>query len=44
MGKDKKVRDGRVTFILVRGNGKEFIAREVAIGDVTGLLADAIAA
>ncbi|MCC7273441.1 MAG: 3-dehydroquinate synthase [Alphaproteobacteria bacterium] len=44
MGKDKKVRDGRVTFILTRGIGKAFVARDVAVADVTGLLADAIAA
>ncbi len=43
MGKDKKVKDGRVTFILARGIGKAFVARDVAIGDVTSLLADAIA-
>jgi 3-dehydroquinate synthase len=44
MGKDKKVKDGRITFILARGIGRAFVARDVAIGDVTTLLADAIAA
>jgi 3-dehydroquinate synthase len=44
MARDKKAKDGRVTFILARGIGQAFIARDVAIGEVTTLLADAIAA
>ncbi len=38
MGRDKKVRDGRLTFILARGIGQAFISREVAPGDVLALL------
>ncbi|MEX2453059.1 MAG: 3-dehydroquinate synthase [Rhodospirillaceae bacterium] len=44
MGHDKKVRDGRVTFILARGIGEAFIARDVDLGDVERLLAGRIAA
>ncbi|HYD29550.1 MAG TPA: 3-dehydroquinate synthase [Azospirillaceae bacterium] len=38
MGKDKKVKDGKITFILARGIGKSFIARDVATGDVRAVL------
>ncbi|WP_374444987.1 3-dehydroquinate synthase [Stella sp.] len=44
MAKDKKARNGRVTFILVRGIGQAFVARDVEIAAVTALLEDAIAA
>ncbi len=44
MRRDKKVRDGAITFILVRGIGKAFIARDVAPGEVETLLAGAAAA
>lgn len=44
MGHDKKVRDGRVTFILARGIGDAFVSREVNLDDVERLLKDAIAA
>ena len=44
MARDKKAKDGRITFILVRGIGQAFVARETAIGEVAALLADAIAA
>ncbi|MGE0723835.1 MAG: 3-dehydroquinate synthase [Alphaproteobacteria bacterium] len=44
MAKDKKVRDGRITFILARGIGKAFIARDVPSSAVAGILAEAIAA
>ncbi|BBK45097.1 3-dehydroquinate synthase [Allostella vacuolata] len=44
MARDKKAKDGRITFILVRGIGQAFVARETAIGEVATLLADAIAA
>ena len=44
MGHDKKVRDGRVTFILSRGIGEAFVSREVDLGDVERLLHNAIAA
>ena len=29
MGQDKKVRDGKLTFILVRGIGEAFVSRDV---------------
>ena len=44
MGRDKKVVDGKLTFILVRGIGKAFISREVAGDDVKAVLAAALAA
>ena len=42
MGKDKKVEAGRMTFILTRGIGRSFITRDVAVGDLRGLLEDAL--
>ena len=44
MAHDKKVRDGRVTFILARGIGDTFIARDVDLSDVERLLRGAVAA
>ncbi|CAN0051357.1 unnamed protein product [Discosporangium mesarthrocarpum] len=44
MGHDKKVQDGRVTFILARGIGDAFVARDVDLDDVERLLDDAVAA
>ncbi len=44
MGHDKKVKDGRVTFILVRGIGDAFIARDIDLAEVERLLAGRIAA
>lgn len=44
MGQDKKVRDGRLTFILVRGIGQAFITREVEAADVLAFLDREIAA
>jgi 3-dehydroquinate synthase len=44
MRQDKKVRDGRITFILARRIGDAFIARDVALSDVEALLESAIAA
>lgn len=44
MGKDKKVAGGRMTFILVRGIGKAFITRDVALDDVRAVLDAALAA
>ena len=41
---DKKVRDGRITFILARGIGDAFIADGVSLKDVEALLDNAIAA
>ena len=38
MGQDKKVRDGRLTFILVRNIGEAFITQDVAVDRVTELL------
>jgi 3-dehydroquinate synthase len=42
MGQDKKVRQGRLTFILARGIGKVFIEREADLGVVRGVLEDAL--
>jgi len=43
MYKDKKVKDGKLTFILARGIGEAFITREVALDDLRGLLDGALA-
>ena len=37
MGQDKKVRDGTLTLILVRGIGKAFVSRDVGAETVRGL-------
>lgn len=39
MGQDKKVRQGRLTFILVRGIGQAFVTREIARDKVRDFLA-----
>jgi 3-dehydroquinate synthase len=39
MGQDKKVREGRLTFILVRGIGEAFITRDVEPAQVRDFLA-----
>lgn len=44
MGQDKKVRDGRLTFILVRGIGEAFISRDIEEAQVRAFLAAEIAA
>ncbi len=44
MARDKKVRDGRVAFVLVRGIGQAFLSTEVDLADVEALLTSAIAA
>lgn len=44
MAQDKKVRRGALTFILARGIGESFIARDVAAGDVRAFLAEEFAA
>ena len=44
MGQDKKVRDGRITFVLVRGIGEAFLRDDVATDDVRQTLEGAIAA
>ena len=38
MGQDKKVRDGRLTLILVRGIGEAFVSRDVSTETVHGFL------
>ncbi len=38
MGQDKKVRQGRLTFILARGIGEAFVTREVDLEVVRGVL------
>ncbi|AUN31131.1 3-dehydroquinate synthase [Niveispirillum cyanobacteriorum] len=43
MAKDKKVKDGRVTFILARGIGKAFRCADVALQDVKAVLAASLA-
>jgi 3-dehydroquinate synthase len=44
MHRDKKVRNGRVTFILARGIGKSFVAEDIDLAEVEALLQDAAAA
>ncbi|MEQ1712863.1 MAG: 3-dehydroquinate synthase, partial [Hyphomicrobium sp.] len=44
MGQDKKVRDGRLTFILARGIGKAFVSRDIGEQQVHAFLARDIAA
>ena len=38
MGQDKKVRDGRLTFILVRGVGAAFVSRDIERDQVRAFL------
>lgn len=42
MGQDKKVIDGRLRFVLARGIGEAFVADDVPLDLVTGLLSDAL--
>ena len=44
MGQDKKVRDGRLAFVLARDIGDAFVARDVDLAPVEALLAEALAA
>ncbi|HUT47972.1 MAG TPA: 3-dehydroquinate synthase [Alphaproteobacteria bacterium] len=44
MAADKKVKDGRIRFVLARGIGKAFVAEDVALGAVRELLDRAAAA
>ena len=44
MGQDKKVRNGQVTFILARGIGEAFVARDVDMASVRKVLGTALAA
>ncbi|MFT3973253.1 MAG: 3-dehydroquinate synthase [Amaricoccus sp.] len=43
MAQDKKVRDGRIAFILARDIGAAFVARDVGLAPVRALLAEALA-
>lgn len=42
MAQDKKVRDGRIAFVLARDIGDAFVARDVGLAPVRTLLADAL--
>jgi len=42
MGQDKKVRQGRLTFILARGIGEAFVEREADLEVVKGVLGDGL--
>jgi 3-dehydroquinate synthetase len=44
MHRDKKVQGGRITFVLARGIGQAFVARDVDLKEVSGLLEEALAA
>ncbi len=44
MRQDKKVRDGKLTFVLTRGIGKAYIADDVPLDSVTAILSEAAAA
>ena len=44
MGQDKKVRDGKITFVLARGIGRAYLDRGVDPAAVLGLLEHALAA
>ena len=43
MAQDKKVKRGRLTFILARGIGKSFVAPDVEAGEVRAFLAEKLA-
>lgn len=43
MGQDKKVRDGKLAFVLARGIGAAFVARDVDLEVVRGVLAAGLA-
>ncbi|MDF1749795.1 MAG: 3-dehydroquinate synthase [Alphaproteobacteria bacterium] len=44
MASDKKVKNGRLTFVLARGIGQSFVTQDVAVEDLTAILNEAIAA
>jgi len=44
MGQDKKMKAGTLPFILARGIGAAFVARDVPLGDVEAFLAGIVAA
>ena len=43
MMQDKKVKDGQLTFVLVKGIGQAFLSRDVDLIDMNGYLADRLA-
>ncbi|MFV0476150.1 MAG: 3-dehydroquinate synthase [Pikeienuella sp.] len=43
MGQDKKVKDGKLVFILAKGVGEAFIAADIPTDAVRGVIADALA-
>ena len=43
MGRDKKVSAGQIVFILMRGIGDAFVAKDVDPADVKAVLEDALA-
>ena len=43
MGQDKKVRQGRLVFVLARGIGEAFVEREADLDVVRGVLGDGLA-
>jgi 3-dehydroquinate synthase len=44
MRRDKKVAGGRVSFVLARAIGQAFLAQDVDLAEVEGLLTEALAA
>jgi 3-dehydroquinate synthase len=44
MTRDKKVQNGRITFVLAHGIGKAFVSRDVSLEDVYRLLRNAVQA
>lgn len=44
MAQDKKVKDGAITFVLVRGIGQAFLTQDVPLDEVTSVLQAALAA
>ena len=44
MGRDKKVKGGTLTFVLVRGIGDAFISRDVPTDELTAFMEGAVAA
>jgi 3-dehydroquinate synthase len=42
MGQDKKVKAGRLTFILARDIGEAFVTRDVDLDVVRGVLVEAL--
>ena len=44
MAHDKKVKSGKITFVLVRGIGQAFLTQDVAAADVISVIEDTLAA